>query len=185
MDRGGGGFFARLPWTHGCAARSRLANFPAPKPHRGLGLPKWSRPCPADCPAGLSDGTPSVLRIRRCTGLGKSCACPHFTVSLCTRLARNAPDLLQHCKSRWGAVPHTFTPSLFRGFVNCAAAGCVPGPLASGSTIRQNIPRILTGGRSCRRRVWLPWRGTAQTPLRRCTACTISQPQADELFSRS
>lgn len=52
---------------------------------------------------------------------------------------------------------------------------CVPGPLA-GTTNRGEHPTHVSG-RSCRHRVWLPWRGvTAQTTLGRCTACTIFQP---------
>lgn len=54
---------------------------------------------------------------------------------------------------------------------------CVPGPLVSGTTIRQSIPDTLAGGHVG------PVCGshgkvTAPTPLGRCTACSILQPLA-------
>lgn len=127
--------FARLSWTHGCSVRSRLANFPAPKPHRGLGLPKWSRSCPADCPAGLSDGTPPIRRIRCCTGLGKSRACPHFPEN-CAHAQPETPLSCDNTGSVGGLGSHT--PSRRRGSGTLPA---VPSRSSCTSSLPTTLPR--------------------------------------------
>lgn len=55
-------------------------------------------------PSSLGPGGGPVLRMAFPGLRAKSPACPHFIVSLSTRIARNASDLRQHCTGWWVSI---------------------------------------------------------------------------------